>query len=90
LSAALIALKVENPPQGFDAALNSWLGAVHGSAVSGTITGVSTMKIAIFAALGFVILACAAGGCFWHFHHDAAGEHMREIHESMWRAFHGK
>lgn len=87
LSAGLIALSVENPPQGMESAVQLWLGAVRVPA--GTLTGVSSMKIAIIAGLGFVVLAGLCAGCFWHFHHDQASEHLREFHEMM-RGFHGK
>jgi RNA polymerase sigma factor (sigma-70 family) len=88
LSAGLFALSIENPPQGMNAALQTWLSAIPARAE--TLTGVSSMKIAIFVGLGFVVLAGCCLGFFWHFHHDAAGEHMREMHDNLWRTFHGK
>jgi len=87
LSAGLIALSVENPPQGMESAVQMWLGAV--GAQAGTLTGVSSMKIAIFVGLGFVVLAGCCLGCFWHFHHDQAAAHLDEFHQFM-RGLHGK
>ena len=41
------------------------------------------MKIAIFVALGFVVLVGMCAGCFWHFHHDQAAAHLDEFHQFM-------
>ncbi len=87
--AALAALCFADPPQGMDAALKGWLGMVSGHAELATISGVSPMKIALLCGLGFVMLLCGAGGCFWHFHHDQASEHLQQMHE-FFRALHSR
>jgi len=87
--AALAALCFEDPPQGMDTALKGWLGMVSGQVELAPISGATPMKIALLTGLGFVILLCAAGGCFWHFHHDQASEHLQQMHE-FFRALHGK
>ncbi len=82
--AALAGLKFEPMPAD---AMERWVCAVRTPELA--ITGVTPMKIAIIAALGFVVLAGMCAGCFWHFHHDQAAAHLDEFHQFM-RGLHGK
>ena len=89
LSAALYLLPLDDPPQGMQQALSGWLRTVRNHGVAGASTGATQMAILKYAGLivaGLTLVV--AGFCVLH-HEFGSPENAQELHEMLWRTFHG-
>jgi RNA polymerase sigma factor (sigma-70 family) len=85
LSAALVALPFDQPAQGMQGAIESWLGMVHSQVAGASTGGIPMLKYVVIALVAVGLIGCA----FCLLHVNANHDDLRELHDTLWRFFHG-
>jgi RNA polymerase sigma factor (sigma-70 family) len=85
LSAALVALPFDQPAQGMQGSIESWLGMVHSQVAGASAGGIPMLKYVVIALVAIGLIGCA----FCLLHVNANPDDMRELHDTLWRFFHG-
>ena len=85
LSAALVAMPFDEPAQGMQKTIESWLGTVHSQVAGAFAGGIPMLKYVVIAIVAVGLIGCV----FCLLHANANPDDMRELHDRLWRWFHG-